>query len=90
MARVLELTNGHLSLDFDFDENDAVMNALRSLEGRVEIERDVASALIRTPRTEFVADSDPMGLCLISIDSIGDDLLRAILRRLSGPEVDRT
>ena len=82
MAKILNLPDGHCSLEFDFAERNAVRTVLTLLDSTVSWKYWPDSALVRVLGVELVADSDPMGLSLISSDNEGDAVLKRIANAL--------
>ena len=82
MAKVLNLPDGHCSLEFEFAEKEAVHAALAQLDEAISYEERPGSALITVSGSKLVADSDAMGMALISSDDAGDVVVRRIAKAL--------
>ena len=83
--RILELRNGHISLEFDTNDIPVVAAGIKSLFGDATQEQFVLCSSIGFGGSEFIFQNEWDDPCLISTTVEGDECLR----RLHGQLTDR-
>lgn len=82
-VRILELPNGHVSLEFEPDEVLAVVRAIQQIWGAPEMTAYVASQSVEFGGCKFVFQNEWHDPCLISLTAEGNPLLRQLADHLA-------
>lgn len=81
-ATLLDLPDGHLSLEFETADVPAVRALIRDRYGPPDVEQGVALSVLRFGGAEFVFQNEWDDPCLIASTIEGDRILRELLEGL--------
>lgn len=84
MIQLIDISNGSISLEYDFEDQESVRKAISERDPNFVIINRPSHAVIEVGGTKLIADSDVGGLCLISSDERGNAILREIFKQLIG------
>jgi len=80
---LLELRNGHLSLEFDEDDIPEVAKAIRALFGKADQKQYIMASEVTFGGATFTFQNEWQDPCLISAMLLGDQCLRQIHAKLN-------
>jgi hypothetical protein len=75
---IIKLPTNRLSIEFDFDEFSKVRDIIKSRFTGVFWDKSRPISLIRINGVKLIIDEDMAGYYIISMDELGDDIIRSI------------